>query len=192
MQRLKEDIRLKIIEMGKKRFQKEGYEKTFMKDIAGDVGISTGNIYRYFLTKGHLLDEILRELETQIEEYFHQLPSDYAEINLKRDFDDLVELTVNIAQNNNDVLKVMFNSQSEKQFVKFKEHILTLFIEKMNHIASSIKKDKIDNVLCESVARSLFEGFTYITKENIDDIQKLRANLQQYGKIMLVDIRNRM
>ena len=58
LQKLKDDIKQKIIEVGKKRFKKEGYENTSMKDIALDVGISTGNIYRYFLTKKHLLNEI--------------------------------------------------------------------------------------------------------------------------------------
>ncbi len=192
MQRLKEDIRLKIIEMGKKRFGKVGYEKTSMKEIASDVGISTGNIYRYFLTKGNLLDEILKELESQIEDYFQKLPSNYDKINFRKDFDDLVELTVSIAQKDRDVLKIMFNSPEEKQFVAFKNHILGLFIDKMKNIASSVQKGKIDDVLCESVARSLFEGFTYITRENMDDDVKLRDSLKQYGKFMLTDIKERM
>ncbi len=192
MQRLKEDIRLKILEMGKRRFGKSGFEKTSMKDIAEDVGISTGNIYRYFLTKGHLLDEILKELENQIEDYFKKLPSNYEEINLKQDFDQLVSLTISIAEKNGDVLKIMFNSPEEKQFVKFKEHILTLFIDKMKSIAISIKKDNMDDVLCESIARSLFEGFIYITKENMNDAQTLKDNLEQYGKIMISDIKERL
>ena len=192
MQRLKEDIRLKIIEMGKKRFQRDGYEKTLMKDIKRDVGISTGNIYRYFLTKGHLLDEILKELETKIEAYFDSIPSVYEAMNLRQDFEGIVDLTVSIAEENKDVLKIMFKSQSEKQFVKFKEHILELFIQKMNSIASDIKKEKIDDVLCESVARSLFEGFTFITRENLDHPQKLKNNLELYGKLMLTDITERV
>ena len=61
LQKLKEDIKQKIIEVGKLRFRREGYENTSMKDIASDAGISTGNIYRYFLTKKHLLNEILKE-----------------------------------------------------------------------------------------------------------------------------------
>ena len=192
MQRLKEDIRRRIIEIGIQRFKKEGYDKTLMKDIASDVGISTGNIYRYFLTKGHLLDEILGKLESQIENYFDNLSTEFEKIDFYQDYNNVVDLTVSIAENNNDVLRVMFKSQSEKQFIKFRDRILNMFIGKIKIIASSIKKDDIDEVICESIARSLFEGFTYITKENIDDIDKLRTNLELYGKLMLKDIKERM
>ena len=73
MQKLKADIKQKIIEVGMKRFKKEGFENTSMKDIATDAGISTGNIYRYFLTKKHLLNEILIETEEEIEDFFDQI-----------------------------------------------------------------------------------------------------------------------
>ena len=82
MQKLKEDIKQKIIEVGKLRFRREGYENTSMKDIASDAGISTGNIYRYFLTKKHLLNEILKEIEDEIQEFFEKIPSDYENVNL--------------------------------------------------------------------------------------------------------------
>ena len=58
MQKLKNEIKQKIMEVGKLKFKLLGFENTSMKDIASDAGISTGNIYRYFLTKKHLLNEI--------------------------------------------------------------------------------------------------------------------------------------
>ena len=116
MQKLKEDIKQKIIDVGKKKFKKDGFENTSMKDIASEVGISTGNIYRYFLTKKHLLNEILDEMETEIEGFFNEIPSNYEDIKLHKLFDLIISFTLKIAKENNDTLKVMFNSQNESQF----------------------------------------------------------------------------
>ena len=94
MQRLKEEVKQKIIEVGKIRFKKDGYENTSMKDIASDAGISTGNIYRYFLTKKHLLNEILKEIEDEIQEFFEKIPSDYENVNLHNSFELIIDLTL--------------------------------------------------------------------------------------------------
>lgn len=193
MQRLKTEIRQKIIDVGKLRFKKDGYEKTSMKDIASDSGISIGNIYRYFLTKKHLLNEILSEIEIQIETFFKGFPSNYNEINMHKLFGMISDLTVKIAKENNDTLKVLFNSQNESQFVDFKEKILNLFTEKMITIAQSINAEKnMSRVLCEAVARAEFEGFTCIVKNDIDDTSKLKENLEIYEKLMIENLGERV
>ena len=121
MQKLKDDIKQKIIEVGKKRFKKEGYENTSMKDIALDVGISTGNIYRYFLTKKHLLNEILKEVEEKVSKFVSDIPSNYQDIDSNVIFEGLIELTLKLAEEIRDTLKVMLNSETERQFTDFKE-----------------------------------------------------------------------
>lgn len=189
MQKLKEEIRQKIIEVGKLRFKKEGYENTSMKDIASDAGISTGNIYRYFLTKKHLLNEILKEIEDEIQEFFDKIPSDYENVNLHNSFELIIDLTLKIAKENNDTLKVMFNCQNESQFISFKERILNLFTQKMIAIVKSMNKQiNTDFTLCEAISRAQFEGFTYIVKNNIDDVDLLKKNLEIYEKLMIEDL----
>ena len=189
MQKLKEEIKQKIIDVGKLRFQKEGYENTAMKDIASDVGISIGNIYRYFLTKRHILDEILSEIEAEIEDFFQGLPSNYEKINMHLLFNMVRDFTVKIAEENHDTLKVMFNSQNEAQFISFKEKIISTFTEKMISIAKSMKtKIEISEVLCEAIARAEFEGYTYIVKTYIDDIEHMKKNLEIYEKLMIENL----
>lgn len=192
MQKLKEDIKQRIIEVGKLRFKKEGYENTSMKDIASDVGISTGNIYRYFLTKKHLLNEILKELEVEIENFFNNLPSNYEDIKSHEIFDLLIEMTVNIAETKGDTLKVMVKCENENQFLKFKSKVLDMFISKMFEIVKSIKKGNIDITLCEAMARAQFEGFVFIVKSNIDNIEILKKNLIIYEKLMIENLGERV
>ena len=186
MQKLKDDIKQKIIEVGKKRFKKEGYENTSMKDIALDVGISTGNIYRYFLTKKHLLNEILREVEEKVGKFVSDIPSNYQDIDSNLIFEGLIELTLKLAEENKDTLKVMLNSETERQFTDFKEQILDMFTNKLASIVKSITdKEKVDITLCNAISRAQFEGFTYIVRNNVDNIEDLKRNLEIYKKLML-------
>lgn len=186
MQKLKDDIKQKIIEVGKKRFKKEGYENTSMKDIALDVGISTGNIYRYFLTKKHLLNEILKEVEEKVSKFVSDIPSNYQDIDSNLIFEGLIELTLKLAEENKDTLKVMLNSETERQFTDFKEQILDMFTNKLASIVKSITdKEKIDITLCNAISRAQFEGFTYIVRNNVDNIEDLKRNLEIYKKLML-------
>lgn len=186
MQKLKDDIKQKIIEVGKKRFKKEGYENTSMKDIALDVGISTGNIYRYFLTKKHLLNEILKEVEEKVSKFVSDIPSNYQDIDSNLIFEGLIELTLKLAEENKDTLKVMLNSETERQFTDFKGQILDMFINKLASIVKSITdKEKVDITLCNAISRAQFEGFTYIVRNNVDNIEDLKRNLEIYKKLML-------
>ena len=191
MQKLKADIKQKIIEVGMKRFKKEGFENTSMKDIATDAGISTGNIYRYFLTKKHLLNEILIETEEEIKDFFDKIPSNYEEIKLNNLFDMIIDFTLKIAKEKNDTLKIMFNSQNESQFIAFKEYVLNVFTQKMIAIAKSISNKKEYISVCEAISRANFEGFTYIVKNNLDDIASMKKNLKLYEKLMIEDLGNR-
>lgn len=189
MQRLKEEVRQKIIEIGKKHFKKDGYENTSMKDIANDAGISTGNIYRYFLTKKHLLNEILIEIEKEIEDFFNQVPSDYKEIKLDSLFERIISFTTKIAKEKNDTLKIMFKSQNESQFISFREKLLNLFTKKIMEIINSINSQNKEYInLCEAVGRAQYEGFVYIVMNNLDDIESMKKNLEVYQKLMIEDL----
>ena len=191
MQILKEDIKQKIIEVGKRKFKKDGYANTSMKDIAEDVGISTGNIYRYFLTKSHLYGEIVKELEIEIEGFFNKVPTRLEEIKPNELFDMLIDMTVNIAETKKDTLKVMLTCDNEKQYLEFKNKVLNMFVDKIESIARSFTSEDVDRSLCEAISKAHFEGFTYIVKSNIDDIEQMKKNLKIYEKLMIENLDGR-
>ena len=55
----KEERRKVILEAAKNRFQRFGYSKTTMDEIAGDAGISKGTIYLYFESKEDIFNDLL-------------------------------------------------------------------------------------------------------------------------------------
>lgn len=188
MQKLKEEIKQKIIEVGKLKFQLLGFENTSMKDIASDAGISTGNIYRYFLTKKHLLNEILDELESEINQLLDEISSNHEAKNLHDAFEKLTESTIQLAEKNSDTLKIMFNSPNESQFIHFKNRILDTLMIKMSFLTEKISQKEMDQTLKEAIARAEFEGFVHIVMKDIDNIDTLRKNLSLYEMLMIKDL----
>ena len=53
-------IRQKIMDAAAKRFQRFGYGKTNVAEIACDCGMSAGNLYRYFKNKSQIAEAIMR------------------------------------------------------------------------------------------------------------------------------------
>ncbi|WP_162616196.1 TetR/AcrR family transcriptional regulator [Paenibacillus lutimineralis] len=58
MQVLKDELRHAMLKVAQNMFLDPGYEKTSMKDIAAKVGVSVGNLYRYFPNKEALLEAV--------------------------------------------------------------------------------------------------------------------------------------
>lgn len=58
-QRLKVEVRDRIVAAAAAVFAERGYSATKLSDIGEAAGISTGNIYKYFDSKQALLDEIV-------------------------------------------------------------------------------------------------------------------------------------
>ncbi len=53
-------VRTEIIESAAHRFQRFGYGKTNVAEIACDCGMSAGNLYRYFKNKSQIAEAIMR------------------------------------------------------------------------------------------------------------------------------------
>ena len=62
MQVLKEDIRSRILTVARQQFERKGYVKTSMREIAELAGVGVGNIYNYFTSKDELFHEVVRTL----------------------------------------------------------------------------------------------------------------------------------
>ena len=54
MQVQKEDIRGRVLTVAKRQFERKGYSKTSMREIAELAGVGVGNIYNYFTNKDEL------------------------------------------------------------------------------------------------------------------------------------------
>ncbi len=62
-----------ILTAATKRFERYGYNKTTMAEIAQDCNMSAGNLYRYFASKGDIITELALASFTQKEEMLRTL-----------------------------------------------------------------------------------------------------------------------
>jgi AcrR family transcriptional regulator len=76
----KRERREMILEAAKKRFQRFGYSKTTMDEIAGDAGISKGTIYLYFENKEDIFNELLASEALEMERYLYRKVKDEASV----------------------------------------------------------------------------------------------------------------
>ncbi len=73
----KEQTKKKLLEVSLQLFQKEGFGKTTMRDIARKCGIALGTTYNYFPTKEHLALYFFEQaLERVMERYRKEEPPD--------------------------------------------------------------------------------------------------------------------
>ena len=73
MQILKDNIRSRILAIARQQFEKKGYSKTSMREVAELAGVGVGNIYNYFTNKDELFHEVVRPvlcaLEAMLQEH---------------------------------------------------------------------------------------------------------------------------
>jgi AcrR family transcriptional regulator len=75
----KEATKRKILDVSLQLFQKQGFGRTTMRDVARKCGIALGTTYNYFPTKEHIaLYFFERALETVMERYRKEAPRDAA------------------------------------------------------------------------------------------------------------------
>ena len=58
--------REKILEVALKLFSRKGFKETTIKDIAKEVGITEGAIYRHFTSKEEIIESLLKEITEEL------------------------------------------------------------------------------------------------------------------------------
>lgn len=71
---IQEATKSKIIDAAIKLFAEQGYDKTSIRQLSQEAGISQGLLYNYFDSKEHLLVEIMRRGMVYIAEAFEDIP----------------------------------------------------------------------------------------------------------------------
>ncbi len=61
----REETRARIVEAALRLFEERGYEKTTMRAVAAEAGVSLGNAYYYFASKDHLVQGFYDRMQVQ-------------------------------------------------------------------------------------------------------------------------------
>jgi AcrR family transcriptional regulator len=63
-----DDTRARIIETAEALFRRLGFAKTTVADIAAELGMSPANVYRFFTSKGAIVEAICKRCLSEVEE----------------------------------------------------------------------------------------------------------------------------
>lgn len=72
------DIKQKILQKAEEMFQKFGYSKVTMEEIASSLNISKKTLYKHFSNKEHILKEMVHENKCEVDNFIEELMNDKA------------------------------------------------------------------------------------------------------------------
>ena len=69
----KSETREQILDAATNRIKHYGYGKTTMSEIAGDCGMSAGNIYRFFASKLDIAEAMARQFNSDLYQTYSEI-----------------------------------------------------------------------------------------------------------------------
>lgn len=70
------ELQKRILNKAEEMFEKYGYSKVTMAEIAGDLGISKKTLYKHFSNKEHILKELINSIKCEVADYIETLLAD--------------------------------------------------------------------------------------------------------------------
>lgn len=160
MQVKKETVYKNIYNSALNEFWKNGYEKTTMRSIADNSGITLGNIYRYFPNKASLFETVIGSTYTNFINIFDTYHDKLSKMTHEQKLSFYVDLLSNFFIYNKKKLAILFTGSRGTKFEDFDYKI----IENLKNI--SIKRAEIlkceegliieDHEVHSFIAESLF------------------------------------
>lgn len=186
---LKPETKVKIIEAATSEFLEKGYKDASLRSIAFKSHMTVGNLYRYFDSKEDILNQIVSETLTLIDNMLTSMTnnelsflSNKTNIKLKEDeminiLDDITEQMLVIYSNHRDEFNIiMMDSEVNKKLVDWFTNVIKVLI-KNNY--KFVGFDKEFNILAHCYAVSLFDGVKDIFKNEIDN-KKMKVLFKIY------------
>lgn len=195
MQKLKQELKDKIIFEAKQAFLDKGFEKASMREIAKASGITVGNVYRYFKNKDELFYAVVGDAHKAIT---HIVESDHSSnVNIMDDYvlvseDDFMEYVdpalhqiIDVfVQYKDEVTILVYKSQGSKLGMMINE-FKDVIVEKIyTQVLNASPDSKLDlRGLSESLANASIDGITRACRSNITD-EEIYRNI--FGHLMFL------
>lgn len=167
VQILKDNQRKKIIEAAKIEFLSVGVKDANMRSIAYKSNMTVGNLYRYYSSKEELVNAIFmpvyNDLNNIIKRYTNDQISFYNQVSA---YDINLEDVKSILDSLSSDLIMLYKTNATEIKIILKENTLNKniklwFSNLIKLIAFKWSKVDINDLYCEMLAHSIFEGLKY-------------------------------
>ena len=126
MQVLKEDIRGRILTIARQQFEKKGYSKTSMREIAELAGVGVGNIYNYFTSKDELFHEVVRPvlcaLEAMLQEHHGIRGEDIMMMRSEKYLKSCIDEYVSLIDKHRSLMEILLFRAQGSSLERFREN----------------------------------------------------------------------
>ncbi|MEK3913040.1 TetR/AcrR family transcriptional regulator [Paenibacillus sp. FSL H7-0331] len=176
MQILKDEIRSRIRKAALAEFNKEGYVKASMRNIAGTAGVAIGNVYRYYKNKDELFDELVQPVyekyETNMIEMRQKINFSY-----ENDTPDVLKYYSKIEATLVDLFKtftaemtIVLNRSEGTKYEHVKSDLIKLSFSVIESMILKARRNEIlteyEAALARMLSSSLVEGLCLILRDN--------------------------
>jgi AcrR family transcriptional regulator len=167
MQILKEEIKLNILRRAEELFYKNGYERTSMRVLSSEVGISTSNIYKYFANKETLFEAVVgsyyKLYVSNLAYFINQGHVDTVE----NDSLELKSLSLldSIKQDRKKFIILMEGARNTK-YEAFRNEIQQMFEQ---HIRAFLGKKQVNDFMVRVFTNNFWQGVLEIAKNYEND-----------------------
>jgi len=178
MQRLKEEIKNAIIDSAKEEFFNNGFNGASMRKIALNIGITVGNLYRYFKNKEELFYYITAPVYEMIKSFIlnHNDIYDESVLNTKNFNELLDEFTglfiISIKQYKIEIL-ILANGAEGTDYANAKNDFIGFLADHaMTHFVKYYPDEDICvlKILAKAFSSSFIEGILEIIRKNDDEL----------------------
>ena len=200
MQVLKEEVRQKIKKAAISEFEENGYQKTSMRSIALNAGVTVGNLYRYFKNKDDLFNVIIQpafqEIYKFIDEFARFKKSKLSEEKQKEDFIKTFEGSlIRIYLQHRPELVILLNGSKGSQMENAREQIISLIAGRIKKEAfPRMKKKRIiaeEDFLAQVLATSFIEGISLVLNK-YKNKEKTKGLFTQFTHIFFRNLLNEL
>ena len=195
MQKLKQELKDKIVVEAKKAFLSKGFNKASMRDIAKASGITVGNVYRYFKNKDELFYAVVGEAHVAIT---HIVESDHSgNVNIMNAYDLVTDddYMQYVDPALNQIIDVFVKYKEEVNILVYKSEgselgmmineLKQVVVDKIyNQVLNGNEKSRLDLYgLAQVLANASIEGITRVCKSNLTD-EEIYRNI--FGQLMFL------
>ncbi len=177
MQKLKDEVRNRIIEAAVNEFSSSGYEKASMRDIGKAAGISVSNTYNYYRNKEELFESIIKPVYETVKNIFRQsLMQSVQKLssggNTLAFIDDIVGKILQMNARQRRLLIILSENSAGTRYENSKEEMMVLL---RMHLAEAVRQTRGAAQIEESrsyilniIAENYMDGLLKILKDYRD------------------------
>ena len=187
MQILKSTVKENILHAAMGEFEEKGYEKTSMRLIAKNAGITAGNMYRYFGNKECLFTAVVKPSHERLMDLLQYDAIANKKARPEKNIaEEIAVLITELFDAHRRELLILLSKSSGSRYENYKQDLIEMVKRRITDtLMVHFSKNGIqheDEVLALAMASSLIEGLIVVLKECVDKtiIRKLSGKIIEF------------